>query len=197
MNSVEPNILEYRFARVLFGVTSSPFLLKATLRNHIISFEREDPKFVSQMLRSLYVHDLSLSLADVDQAYQLYLKTRERMSQGGFNLRKCLTNSRPLMKKIKEMESQKEVSIQMEKGTQLIEDDETFNRVMVGGLEERDVNTEQKVLGTNWNYFNDEFLFKFQTHVESARGLIPTKRNVHRVIAGFFDPMGLISPIIV
>ena len=197
VNSAEPNIVEYRFARVVFGVTSSPFLLNATLRNHIISYEKKDPEFVSQMLRSLYVDDLSLSLADVDQAYQLYLKSRERMSHGGFNLRKWLTNSRPLMEKIKEMESRKEVSIRTEKGNQLIEDDETFNRVMVGGLEERDVNTEQKVLETNWNYFNDEFLFKFQTHVETARGLIPTKRNVLRVIASFFDPMGLISPIIV
>ena len=68
---------------------------------------------------------------------------------------------------------------------------------MVGGLEERDVNTEQKVLGTNWNYFTDEFLFKFQTQVGSAQGLMPTKRNVLRVVASFYDPMGLISPIIV
>ena len=46
--------------------------------------------------------------------------------------------------------------------------DETYNRVMVGGREERDVNTEQKFLGTtcNWNYFTYEFLFKFQTRVE-------------------------------
>ena len=75
--------------------------------------------------------------------------------------------------------------------------DKTYNRIMVGGLEERDDNTEQKVLGTNWNYFIDEFLFKFQTHVEGAQGLMPTKRNVLRVIASFCDSMGLISPIIV
>ena len=68
---------------------------------------------------------------------------------------------------------------------------------MVGGLEVRDINTEQKVLGTNWNYVEDEFLFKFHTHVESVRGLNPTKRNVQRVIAGLYDPMGLVSPIIV
>ena len=68
---------------------------------------------------------------------------------------------------------------------------------MVGGLEERDVNTEQKVLGTNWKYFTDEFLFKFQTHVETAQGPMPTKRNVLKVIARFYDPMGLILPIIV
>ena len=119
------------------------------------------------------------------------------MAQGGFNLRKWLTNSRPLMEKIKEMKSHREFSIQTERDNQLNEDYETCNGIMVRGLEERDVNTQQKVQGTNWNYFTDEFLFKLQTHVESAQGLMPTTRNVLRVIASFYDPMGLISPIIV
>ena len=83
VNSAEPKIVEYRFARVVFGVTWSPFLLNATLLKHITSYEREDPEFVSQMLRSLYVDDLSVSIEDVDKAYQLYLKSRERMAQGG------------------------------------------------------------------------------------------------------------------
>ena len=86
---------------------------------------------------------------------------------------------------------------QKRKEKQLAENDETYNRIMVGGLEVRDVNTEQKALRTNWNSFTDEFHFKFQTHVESAKGLMPTKPNVLRVIASFYDPMGLISPIIV
>ena len=197
VNSAEPKIMEYRFARVVFGVTSSPFLLNATLLKHITSYEREDPEFVNQMLRSLYVDDVSVSLENVDKAYQLYRKSRERMAQGGFNLRKWLTNSRHLMQKINEDESRREFSIQTERENQLNEDDETYNRIMVGGLKERDNNTEQKVLGTNWNYFTDEFLFKFQTHVEGAQGLMPTKQNVLRVIASFYDPMGLISPIIV
>ena len=99
----------------MFGVDSSPYLLNATLLKHITSYEREDPEFVNRMLRSLYVDDLSLSLEDVDKAYELYLKSRERMAQGGFNLRKWLTNSRPLMEKIKEIESQREFSIQTER----------------------------------------------------------------------------------
>lgn len=85
----------------------------------------------------------------MDKAYQLYLKSRDRMARGGFTWRKWLTNSRSLMKKIKEMESQREFSIQTEKGNQLDEDDETYHRIMVGDLGERDVNTEQKVPGTN------------------------------------------------
>ena len=71
---------------------------------------------------------MSLSLEDVGKAYQLYLKSRGRMAQGGFHLRKWLTNSRPLMEKIKEKKSQRAFSIQTERANQLDEDDETYNR---------------------------------------------------------------------
>ena len=78
------------------------------------------------------------------------------------------------------METQREFSTQTEKGNQLDEDDGTYNRILIGGLEERDINTEQKVLETNLNYFNDEFLFKFH--------ICPKLRAIVR----FYDPMGLI-----
>lgn len=67
------------------------------LLKHITSIESEDPKFVSQIIRLLYVDDLSLSLKDVNEPYQLFLKSRERMIQGGYNLHKWLTNAVLLM----------------------------------------------------------------------------------------------------
>ena len=78
VNLAEPKIVEYRFARVVFGVTSSTFLLNATLLENVTSHERDDPGFINQMLRSLLVDDLSLSLEDVDMVYQLYFKSRDR-----------------------------------------------------------------------------------------------------------------------
>ena len=53
-----------------------------------------------------------------------------------------MTNSRPLMEKIKEMKSHREFSIQTDRENQLNEDYETCNGIMVRGLEERDVNTQ-------------------------------------------------------
>ena len=74
MNSAKPKIVEYRFVQVVFGVTLSPFLLNATLLKDVTNYEKEDPEFVNQMLCLLYEDDLSISLEDVDKAYQLCLK---------------------------------------------------------------------------------------------------------------------------
>lgn len=42
VKSAEPNVVEYRFTRVIFRVTLSPFLLNATRLKHITSYEKED-----------------------------------------------------------------------------------------------------------------------------------------------------------
>ena len=60
---------------------------------------------------------------------------------------------------------------------------------------ERDVKMK-KVLGVLWNQ-NDEFVFDFKGLVAEALKLPLTKRNILRIGAKFFDPMGLISPIVV
>lgn len=51
----EPKILPLRFTRVVFGVTSSPFLLNATVKHHIERYRNNDPMFVEKILNSTYV----------------------------------------------------------------------------------------------------------------------------------------------
>lgn len=51
-----------------------------------------------------------------------------------------------------------------------------------------------KTLGLMWNPMNDEFIFL--TKVPS-KGRTPTKREVLSAIAKIFDPLGLISPVVV
>ena len=67
----------------------------------------------------------------------------------------------------------------------------------VGGLDEIDPTKEHKVLGSNWNLAEDTFVLKLSKVVEFARDLEPTKRNVLRIAAKLFDPLGLISPVMV
>ena len=54
-----PEIIVLRFTRAVFRVCSSPFILNATLKHHIERYKNEDPEFVDQFLRSIYVDDLS------------------------------------------------------------------------------------------------------------------------------------------
>ena len=55
---------------------------------------------------------------------------------------------------------------------------------------------EQKVLGVQWNFVSDQFVFDLREIATLARNIEPTKRNVVSVTAKFYDPMGFLSPII-
>ena len=54
-----------------------------------------------------------------------------------------------------------------------------------------------KVLELNWDYKNDEFVFDFSQIILEANKLAPTKRSVLKATGMFFDPLGLVLPIIV
>ncbi|XP_065665416.1 uncharacterized protein LOC136086850 [Hydra vulgaris] len=92
----------YRLCRVLFGVTSSPFLLSATLIKHAERYLSSDPIFVSRLLNSIHVDDLSFCSYSVIECFNFYKKCRSRLGEAGFNLRKFESNSVELDKLINE-----------------------------------------------------------------------------------------------
>ena len=47
----------YRFLRLVFGLTSSPFVLNGTIRHHLGEFLNFDREFVEKFLEDLYVDD--------------------------------------------------------------------------------------------------------------------------------------------
>ena len=58
INSESPQVNIKHFNNIVFGLTSSPFLLNGTLRHHVMKYESVDPEFVRSMLSSLNVDDL-------------------------------------------------------------------------------------------------------------------------------------------
>ena len=83
-----PRIVLKRFNRVVFVVTSSPFLLNGTIRHHVTSYESEDPQFVNEFLNALYVDDFNGGKNNDSEAFELYSKARSRM-KWRFNLERA------------------------------------------------------------------------------------------------------------
>ena len=96
----QPEIQVLRFARTVFGVTSSPFLLNGTIKYHLEKNSERCPELVAKLLRSTYVNDVVTSARSEEQAYELYVQAKELLKQAGFNLRKFASILRSLQDRV-------------------------------------------------------------------------------------------------
>ena len=79
-----------RFTRVVFGLTSSPFLLNGTIAYHLSKYVNEnvpDDNVVSKLQKDLYVDDITTSVQSTGEALKFYSKSKSYFSEGGFKLR--------------------------------------------------------------------------------------------------------------
>ena len=81
----------------MFGVASSSFLLNATICHHMDGCEESFPSTVAKLLNSMYVDDMVCG-----SNTELYLEFKDMMGRCGFNLRKFITNSIDLQRRIDE-----------------------------------------------------------------------------------------------
>ena len=79
----------YRFKVVLFGATSSPFMLNATLHYHL---QQCPSPLATDILANLYVDNIISGCNSQDQAIQYYNKARSIMTEANFNLRAWASN---------------------------------------------------------------------------------------------------------
>lgn len=161
-------LVTYRFCRVLFGATPSPFLLNATLQHHINKHDNET--FRTMLLDSLHVDDLSTSLDNKEEAFEFYKNCKSHFANASLNMRKFQSN-------ISELEN--EVKNAFEGNMEVIED------------------KCSKVLGVQWDKTDDSLVINFHDILEKVNFDSPTKRNVIQFASSIFDPLGLINPLVV
>ncbi|XP_068738691.1 uncharacterized protein [Montipora capricornis] len=184
----DPNVEVYRFCLVIYGMNCFPFLLNATLRYHVTEYYAHDPALAEHILAGLYLDDLTTGGEDDKETYSIFKETNSCFADGQFNLRKWASNRRGVIEKISSDRTKKE---HLERKESAPDQEESYAKITVGGLDEIDPTKEHKVLGTNWNLEEDTIVMKF------TRCLEPTKGNVLRIAAKLFDPLGLISPVMV
>eukprot|EP00731_Ephydatia_muelleri_P024186 Em0016g457a len=190
-NDVIPMIL--RFKRVVFGVSSSPYLLNATIRHHLQSYSSNP---VAELLsQSMYVDDVVAGGDTEEEAFRIYVDSKELLRHRSFNLRKFLSNSSPLQRQINERESTLNAVCQQPcSSSQIGPSEESFSETTIPSSTVEGPG-EHKVLGVRWEMTKDQLIFDLAHLVERARRLEPTKQNVVSVIGQIYDPLGYLAPV--
>ncbi|XP_065058645.1 uncharacterized protein LOC135686359 [Rhopilema esculentum] len=160
----------YRFTRVMFGCSQSPFLLCATVKKHLEECRAEFPEEVSEIERSIYVDDLLLGGSSITEVQKLKESAIEIFDSAKFTLHKLHSNR-------KELET--------DDGDQE-EIDESFAKQQLGTKAK-----ESKLLGLTWDKQKDTIAVSIKK--EKGRG--STKRELLQHLASIYDPLGIISPI--
>ena len=184
-----PDLRVYRFTRVVFGVSASPFLLNATIRFHLEKYLDTDENLVRRLLCSTYVDDIIAGGHTEDEAFDLFAKSKRVFGEGGFNLRKFRTNSRSLQERIDLKEN-------VRNGSLPLMDEPTYSEAILGVSQDPN-GEEHKVLGVVWNPEADQLIFDVANLAQLALDLHPTKRNLVSLIGKFYDPLGFLSPVII
>ena len=142
-------------------------------------------------IRSSYVYDLVSGAENAEEAADQFLSIRNCLREGGFNLWKFRTSSTELMKCI-ENENVKDDADR--NPTKVTEDDAIFSGFGLKEVVEPADEECLKVLGIRWAPSNDELLMDLNLGDEA--GVKLTKIQILRIVSGIYDPLGLLSPLV-
>ena len=115
------------------------------------------------------------------------------LAAGGFNLRKWASNS----EEVSNQSADYNKTVSSEGETPSIEEDKSLAKISLGGLSEIEHGKEHKILGLNWSLKKDKIVVKLSSIASYVKGLELTKRNILRIPAKFFDPLGLTIPVFI
>lgn len=162
----------YRFCRVLFGINCSPFLLAATIKEHIKKYAESKPLAYDLLNRRVYVDDVIGGCDDIDTALQLSSDCVDIFRDASMLLRKFQTNNREL----RELWKQFGINVEEEKES-ICQSAFPF-----------------KVLGICWDSDKDLFYFESDHLSELVNKQENSKRFILKIVGRIFDPVGFLGP---
>lgn len=155
----------FRYKSIVFGAVSSPFILHHVIKHHLSKYPND---FINEILtNNFYVDNLFFTSSDPDALINTYQQVRQRMSEGGFQLRSWASNSQVV--------SQQLVSDEVHSSHQV---------------------DYEKVLGYRYYPSSDQLAIA-DTGKISSSDTPATKRSVLSALSSVFDPLGLVTPVMV
>lgn len=167
--NVEQEPTTYKMLVHPFGATSSPFCANYALKSAITDDDGNLSDCSKKIARHcIYVDDCIASVRDIETAKRVIRELGEAAQKGGFKLKKWLSNQREALVDLPPKDLAKDVKM--------------FSAIEL---------PTERTLGVEWSAEHDELRFRIGD-LNKAN----TRRGVLSTIASIFDPLGLISPII-
>ncbi|KRX81644.1 hypothetical protein T06_8205, partial [Trichinella sp. T6] len=92
----------FRFRRICFGLTSSPFLALAVMQHHARLNKSKWLKAAEEVLKNVYVDDLLFSLDDRTETMECVRELKQLMETAGFHLTKWSSNEPSVLRSLPE-----------------------------------------------------------------------------------------------
>ena len=149
--------------------------MSSTVENHMQKYSYLYCDVILQFLSDLCMDDSITGKQTEEEAFDFYFVCKSLMKEGGFNLRKWLSNSKFLQEKIAEYDSK------------------YFG-------ESANVNREEdhKILGVKWVLNSEELVFDIRDLTDEYNNInLITKRVTLKFVASIFDPIGVLSPAVI
>ncbi|XP_055543757.1 uncharacterized protein LOC129729271 [Wyeomyia smithii] len=164
-------VKSYKLTTVTYGTASAPYLATKCLQTLAKQGCQSYPIGARAVEEDFYVDDMLSGADSIEQARELVSQTSQLLKSAGFVLRKWRTNKKEVLKDLPP-------HLCDEEGTKEL--DSTSAAV--------------KTLGLLWDSYSDNFRFNVPKWNSSA---IITKRVVLSDAARIFDPLGLVSPVVI
>lgn len=172
------NIITYAMVGMTFGASCSPATAQHIKNLNARTFAYQYPRAVEAIVENHYVDDLLESLESEEEAIQLAKDVINIHQRAGFNIRNWVSNSVKVSNSLSgyEPEAKKTLQISTEP-------------------------TMEKVLGMWWETSTDYFSYSLRYHKMSKEiwkgERVPTKREVLRAVMSIYDPLGLLSHVLI
>ncbi|XP_064537394.1 uncharacterized protein LOC135427725 [Drosophila montana] len=162
------SIRTYTLDTVTYGTKPAAFLAIRAMQQLAHDEEPTFPLAAKIVCRDFYVDDLISGGDSIEEAIQIRQQVKLLLAKGHFPIRKWCSNEPDALKG--ESESDCEKLMEFKDGTNIA-----------------------KTLGLAWSPSSDSLLFNFAEIVPEGS---VTKRSMLSMIARFYDPLGLIAPIV-
>nr|XP_055076729.1 uncharacterized protein LOC129455971 [Misgurnus anguillicaudatus] len=162
-----PSVFEWQV--LPFGTTCSPCCATYAMQHHVISHSQPEDNVRFSIERCFYVDNCLQSLSSPDQAKTLVDKLRKTLASGGFELRQWASNRPEVINHLPEEARSENLELWL-----------SHNRE----------DNAESALGLSWHCSTDTMRYKHRP----VKYDTPTMRNIYKVLASQYDPLGFILP---